>query len=574
MKKIKYLALVVAILMLATSLVGCNKIKLDDVKADPAAYVADAAELTLGNSPFAFLNEQQNKVKLDLFAKGEGTDMSGSVYFDLEGNKYSVDADLGDMLGTGEDTGFAAYFADKQLVVKSGLLESVLGTDAVGINFGSTLEDIKSSDLYKMLVSMIGMTEEEFGAEFDKIAKKVKIEDITKLLKGYISDIKALSEEQAKDMEAAEDTLKIGEKEYDVIVVTAKQNGDISAKIIDKTYDLAKSVIALAGEYLDGVGSEDDIKAAFDSVKDSLPKTSATVKYYISAKTGALLKVEGDSKSTVTDTYLETTEETEVKYDVLFGAEPEKEFLPKVKVEYKAGEEIYVFNGESSVKDEKFTFAGDLDIKGEFADNITFEYVIDKDGKFDLKLVNEDDEEPEINLSGKFVSEDNKIEFVLDLSKGYAEDEVATIKEIGLTATFGEDAPKLPKYKDVLDFTADELSGILSVLMMGGMDGTDEVTNYDASIAFDLMFYLELEDEEAVFQYCADNCASANLSESDYLYVLYINCVYSDLVENYGVAETTIDAYVAGVAGDAPTYYDMAVALYDGFFDLAMGEVE
>ena len=136
MKKIKYLALVVAILMLATSLVGCNKIKLDDVKADPAAYVADAAELTLGNSPFAFLNEQQNKVKLDLFAKGEGTDMSGSVYFDLEGNKYSVDADLGDMLGTGEDTSFAAYFADKQLVVKSGLLESVLGTDAVGINFG------------------------------------------------------------------------------------------------------------------------------------------------------------------------------------------------------------------------------------------------------------------------------------------------------------------------------------------------------------------------------------------------------------------------------------------------------
>ena len=222
-------------------------------------------------------------------------------------------------------------------------------------------------------------------------------------------------------------------------------------------------------------------------------------------------------------------------------------------------------------------------------------YEIDEDGKYELTLSGEnyDGEEQEYTLTGEYVCSENETKFSVDVSGLYDEEDleyaIVAFTKIEIAVKYGEDGPALPEYKDLLDFTAEEIAEIVGQLGGGSYDddyydddyfddddfGDDDFgddyygdIDYEAAFRNELMDYYECSDDEldeVLSQYGEYDYSN----QEDYLYALYVNYNMSLLMEDYGIAYEDIEAYVGEQLSDDASYFDIAVLFYEDFFEMA-----
>lgn len=462
MKNIKFLALIMALLMVATALVGCGKtLTVEDVKADPMSYVADGLELTFDKTPLAdfFAEGDYNGISAVITAPDFYTE--GGVVVDEENAKGMFDFVAG-VSKEEANIGGEVHYGDKKLIVKSDLLTQLLGTDSIGIDFGMTLDQIKDSDLYAVLVALSGMEKEALDKELDKIISMIDVEAAEKLIVEYFESLQKLAEESIKDPEVAEETLTYGEEEIAAIVVTVKQDSSYMKSVMEETAKLIKSFVKLAGDYAEGFVSEADIDAVISEIK--LPTTNSTIKYYIAAKSSAVVKMAVESK-------IEAEGEDTVDYDLTidFGAHPESTFLPKIEMNMAQGEGTLSLKGESKIEDAKFIF--DATIKGDGEDEeITAQFVLENEKTFTATA---EYGEEKFTVKGEFITEENGRTIKVEIID--PEDGKTVVASAEITVAAGVEVPAAPEYKNIFDFNEEDLSGIIGMLMMGGYEDYESV---------------------------------------------------------------------------------------------------
>ncbi|MBE6588376.1 MAG: hypothetical protein E7647_08195 [Ruminococcaceae bacterium] len=581
MKKFRIFAMVLMLFVAIAVFTGCNKLKTEDVEKDPVNYVMEGSKLTLSESEFSPVIDPKDKIAYELKLKGEGQSSNIGLYLDTKEQKGSVDissktsyaSDFGDESYSQETNIDAAiFYEDKKIVVKSEMLEDVIGTDAVGLDLGFTYDELKESGIWELLEQFGAITEESTGA----IETLLESDGLTKLFTGYVEGLQKLAEEQYEVGEVEETTVKIGDKEIKAIAVSMSVNEDIYADIMEKTGDLLVKLSNLIGEEM----TEEDKEALMSTLNDSIPEMSGDYTYYLSKKTGALIKMEAETKSETTLEFMgeSETEKSECSFEIVFGEDPTEKLLPSFTLEYSQKSE-YVDNtikieAESREEDGKFIMEGKgtAESDGEKSTTeLTFEY---ENGEFTLS--GKDDDDNEYEISGEIESSENEFKVKLDLSKAYGEDEdlYGVPTEIELSVTYGEDVPKLPEYKDILDFTVEDLS-----MLLGGVDpdfGYDadydediSIDDYDELFKLDMELYLET-DADGVAAELAKYAENGFESEEEYLYYLFVVYTYADLTTNYGAGEAAIDEFMNDIKNNGGTTYDIAVALYDAYYDLAV----
>ncbi len=582
MKKFRIAAIIMALFMVLASLAACGeKLNVETVNADPMTYINEGMKLTLDGTPFAKLVDPSDKAAFDIKIDSEETKIDLSLALDAAAMKgameleyeapesYEFDEETGEETPVGSaKNSFAAYYADKQLAIKTDLLKDYLGTDSVGVDFGMTKEELKETELYKALVNILGITEEDFS----ELETAVDFEAVKKAINGYIDDIKKISTEEFTVGEATEETLVIGETEVKTIVVPLTYNEKTMDNIVGETMQMLTDIIgAVKEEYLEGSEmTEDDIKEALKEATELMPEMKQTVKYYLSAKTGALVKITTENETKSEDELGETVV-TKTNFEIVFGADPTAAFLPTFTATNNSNGNKLTVDGKSSVVDGKFVLEGNLAYDEKEEDegdgSLTYKFELGTDGAYTLTLTNtskDAEKDDVVVITGTLKATDNGIEFSADLRKAYDE-EIAgdDITDIKLTVTLGQDVPAMPEYKNIFDFKEEDL-GFLEDMM--GMGGNAEYS-YAEDCYYNVMYYAET-DEATLDAYLSKYAENGFASEEDYLFATYANYVYADLVANFGVAESQLDAIVQNVANEGGTYEDIALALDDVYYQM------
>ncbi len=559
MKKLRLLALVAMIFVALAVFTGCDKLKAEEVEADPVKYLTEGSKLTLSETELSPVVEAKDKIAYDLKIEGMGNSADLGVYLDTAAKKGAVE--FSSKTGEGEnviETDGTLYYGDKQIVLKSDMLNDVFDTDTVGIDFAFTYDEFKKSGIYGLFDSF-GTLDEESEKMLEKLIGK---DGLGKVFADLGESFEKLSKEQYEFGEVKEETITVGGKDIKVITVSATLNEDAVTQLIDGLADSIKDLVKNAG----GEFTDEDAQSFISTLTGALPEMSGEYKYYLSKKTGALVKLEGESVTEVYDEYFDETTKTENSIEMTFGADPTKEFLPAFKY-VTEGTDIgkTTIEGESYTKDGKFV----MEVKGTSKINdekIETEFVCEYgDGKFKIKG---DDGEEKYSIAGEIESNENKFVMKLDLSKAYGKDEQADIEKIEFSVTYGKEVPTLPKYKNLLDISVEEITEIMNTIYGSYIPGGDDI-DYPASFRAELEWYLDLYEEdldEFLKKYEEYECAS----EEEFLYFLYANCAYEDLTTNYGADADVIDAFIADIENNGGTMFDIAAALYDNYYLFAV----
>lgn len=560
MKKFRIVALLAMIVVALVAFCGCNKINAKDVAEDPAAYVMEGTRLTLSESPLAPFVEEQDKVAYELNVKGMGNTFDMGLYLDMAEKKAAVDfaTKIGDDENVMETEG-ALYFGDNKLILESEALKDVFEADAIGIDLGAKYKDFEKSGIYELLESNGVLTEESR----DIIKKLMGKDGATKFFSDIGESVANLSKEQYEFGDVKEETITIGDKEVKVIAVTATLNEDAVSDLIDGVVDAVADLAEEAGADI----SKEDVDEFTSSIMDSVPEMSGEYKYYLSKKTGALVKLEGESETAVYDEYFDETTTTDVTVEVTFGQDPTKLLLPEFEYESKSsGGEKITFKGESKIEDAKLVTEGKIVSKYE-DEKHTLKFVCEI-GLSDFEI-NVDDGEEEYVITGEYETTDTETEIKIDMTEAYGKDEEVEIEDIKITVTYGEDVPKAPKYKDILDFSMDDVTAILQNIYGSYIPGFDTDMDYESTFVSELTWYLDM-DEEEINEHLKDYEEYDCESEEEFLYRLYVVYTYQDLVTNYGAGEAVIEAFVTDIVNEGGTIYDIAVALCDNYYLFAV----
>ena len=492
MKKFRILAVIVVMLLCITALASCDKISVDKVNEDPMAAISNGASLTFANTPLSGFTAENSKVAYELSASDEENDFDMAVYTDAETggfvfdmamespSDYEWDEESGESEATGTETITAAlYLVDGKLVVSSSLLEDVIGTDTIGIALDLTEEKIKESELYKALVEVSGLSEEEFEEAFTSVS----IDNIEKAVEDYAAAVKELYASVYEDVEsAAEETLTMGDEEVKTIAVTLTINEKFTDDLADLTVTLVKDVVKCVEE--SGELTDVDIEEIATEISDAMPEISGEQTYYLSAKTGALVKMTQSFE--VTATVDEETSSFSQESEITFGADPTKSLMPAFTYEIEVDGEKTSIEAESAIEEDKLVVTGNIaDDTNDYKADFTFK--IDSEGEFTLTVETEDND---YEVTGSITSTENEVSLKADLSKAHDEGE-ASVEDLELTVKFGEELPSLPKYKDILSYTYDELEELF----------TDYGYDYDYDYGYDSRYDAEFFRGELEYAY-------------------------------------------------------------------------
>ena len=560
MKKFRLIAILAMIVVALAAFTGCNKISAKDVEENPAEYVAEGTRLTFEKTALAPITENQDKVSYEVKVKGMGNTFDLGVYLDMAEKKGAVDfkSKIGEDDYVTETDG-ALYYGDNKLVIKSEMLKDVFETDAVGLDLGITYKDFEKSGIYELLDTNGALTDESR----DMLKKLMGKDGISKIVTELGESVADLSKEQYKFGDVQEETVTVGEKEVKVITVTATLNEDAFSDLVDGIVDTVQDVAKDVGADI----SDEDAKEFTSSIMDSIPEMSGEYKYYLSKKTGALIKIESESETSVYDEYFDETTTTEATFEITFGEDPTKILLPSFEYESKNsdGDKI-TFKGESKIEDAMLVTEGKYVLKSE-DEKHTLEFVSEiGTSEFELTV---DDGEEEYPVTGEYETTDTETEIKIDMTEAYGEDEEVEIEDIKLTITCGEELPEPPKYKDILGLTMDDITAIMENVFGSYIPGFDDDMDYESTFVSELAWYLDM-DEESVYEYLKDYAEYDCESEEEFLYTLYASYTYQDLVTNYGAGEAVIEDFVTDIENNGGTIYDIAVALCDNYYLFAV----
>ncbi|MBE6793109.1 MAG: hypothetical protein E7534_06420 [Ruminococcaceae bacterium] len=531
----RWLALVLTVLLALplSLLTGCDAISVEDVKADPMKFVEDGFKLSIGNTPLAVLQNENDKMSVAVEGNFEGAELDFKLAMDELAKKCVLD-----LAFESESAAFAGsmYYNGNAIAVKSDFLKDLFGTDTVGMDIHVTLESLKKSPLFLSLLEISGMSAEEFEASLKEVIDFEALEKALKDLEKYTGD---LPKDFNKVTGVAEETVVIDGVEIDTIVITSEWDKEAYEDAVKKLSDLMKDLTKAAG------GEQTDIDNA--GLQISTAPTVATTKYYLAAKTGALVKV--TSESTVEQEAGKETVKTESAYTVTFGATPEVMFMPAFTVDVKQKDLTFAIDGKSSIVDGELVIAGDAKLDaGETEKEGSYKLAVDVHGDYVLTFFDKDGKESDMLVRGTIESDENSFELSCRLIEGDKNRGILSI-----SVTYGEDVPDVPEYKDLLGLTQDEL---LPILQMFGMQPA-----VDDAFFYEEVLRLAEVDEAALDAHLATYADEGFESEQEFLYYTYADCVYVDLYYTYGVSQEELDAIVQGVIDEGGTTQDLALTM-------------
>ena len=531
----RWLALVLTVLLALplSLLTGCDAISVEDVKADPMKFVEDGFKLSIGNTPLAVLQNENDKMSVAVEGNFEGAELDFKLAMDELAKKCVLD-----LAFESESAAFAGsmYYNGNAIAVKSDFLKDLFGTDTVGMDIHVTLESLKKSPLFLSLLEISGMSAEEFEASLKEVIDFEAFEKALKDLEKYIGE---LPEDFNKVTGVVEETVVIDGVELDTIVITSEWDKEAYEDAVKKLSDLMKDLTKAAG------GEQTDIDNA--GLQISTAPTVATTKYYLAAKTGALVKA--TSESTVEQETGKETVKTESAYTVTFGATPEVMFMPTFTMDVKQKDLTFAIDGKSSIVDGELVIAGDAKLDaGETEKEGSYKLAVDVHGDYVLTFFDKDGKESDMLVRGTIESDENSFELSCRLIEGDKNRGILSI-----SVTYGEEVPDVPEYKDLLGLTQDEL---LPILQMFGMQPA-----VDDAFFYEEVLRLAEVDEAALDAHLATYADEGFESEQEFLYYTYADCVYVDLYYTYGVSQEELDAIVQGVIDEGGTTQDLALTM-------------
>ncbi|MBQ7836076.1 MAG: hypothetical protein IJ389_02355 [Clostridia bacterium] len=563
MKKLRILSILLAMAMLVTVFTGCLNPTSDDpdttdepvdpkvtfintAKADPAKAISDGMALTFSRS------------KLKPFASDSNTVCYEMKLYDDKGEEITAVIDLDNANETGAitltstdtdtvtDTA-AIYFKGSEFAFKYAEFEEAFGTDTIGIDTNITVDSFKSSSFYKALPELMGLTQEEFDTEMADIDIDTVITSATT----FVTNVKKLLDEVYTIDTPVEDTVTVGGEEIEVLVITSTLKANLVDDLTGELVKLVEDIMTATGDISEDI-TEEEMNSIVKGMADSMPDLSDQTKYYISVETGAVVKIEGSSKVSFVDEYDETSETTTV-YDITFGKDPTKEFLPGFSYKITNDTSDILITGKSEIADGSFVFDGELTATiGEETESGTYVFTLDNAGAFVLTLT---DEDGTVSASGTLTAADNKVTLTADLSELYEEDETDVPTHFDITVTFGGTAPTMPEYKSILDMNADELSAIFgNSLVSEDIPDHEFYYNELVSVYGTATLDAALASTEYYESYGAE-------SREELIYWLYIDHVVTTLV-GYGESIDELNDYIVELIYEECTPQEIAAIMY------------
>ncbi len=455
MKKIRILAVVLAVSLVAGLFSGCfKKLTTEQVSEDPQYYIAEGAEISLRKTPFSAALDEDGTHFYEIAVSGKNDKLLLKTYSDADNNKAAVELSVKYMAEGAspiEEEG-TFYIDGKEYVLQSELLKTYFGTGAVGLDLGAAEEKLSESPLYEAIKGFKDALDE----------KRQELDDAKNdIIDGIIDGIKDSIGIDAKDeFKVSDATVTVAEKEISAILVEYEFNEKDLEKAMKESLEAVLVALSAAG----GTGNtpnKADIDSIIESSLNGIPEMDLKIEYYLAKNSGALIKI---SSECTLETAVEN-ERTEFSFDMNFGARPNKKFMPEFSLTASSGNEKIELKGTSAIENKKFVFTVD----GKYNDDSAgLRFEIGKDGNYVLTIDNADDKELEV--TGKLAAKKDKIEFTADVSELFDDD--IGLTEIAVNYEKGAEVPSAPEYKDVLAYSKDELAKIIQKLQgYGGYYG-------------------------------------------------------------------------------------------------------
>lgn len=475
MKMTKIIALLLSVFMIVTMFAACGvddtttdddieettpdtepekdpkEVLKEAIVANPQQAIADAMVLALAESAPEGMAGENKAIKIDFEMSDTENAIIASLAFDPTTMTAALDAKY-DV--DGEKLEGSAYIKGAEIAVKSDLLTEYLGYDCVGVDLDITKDTIVNSNLYKALPELLGVTE----AELTELMDTVDIDAVITAVKTYITGVKDLYATAYVASAPVEEKTMINGTEVECFVVTYTIKENLVDDLVGLTVKLIEDLSAVIEET---EYTEEDLKQMVESLSDSMPDTSGETKYYVSVATGALVKVEGNAKMSVTDEYGDTYDTNET-FDITFGADPTTDFSPAFKFEMNDGYSTTTLTGETTKADGKTTLSGELTSTYSFGEESEpevetnkYSFTLNSDNTFEFKLVDAWDDEYSFN--GTLEISGNTVTVGLD-PEVFGEDGPDVAK---VTVTFGAAVPEMPEYKSIFDFTAEDIAAFV-----------------------------------------------------------------------------------------------------------------
>lgn len=482
MRKLRIVSLILAILLVLPLLFACkNKTSGEDTEKDgkgeglvaapitfssveenPVEALSNGMVLSMQKSPLASLYTAGDGATLDFkmisTSQGETAEVLLSLAASDDLDLYAkLEADLPYM----EKLGGELYFAKSQLVLKSALLKSVFGTETVGINFATLLEDLPKSELYEALVA----SDPEASEALEIVEDLLNNPKVKNLITDFLDGIVEMSEKTMLYTAEGEETIEVAGTDVEVIRVKAELNEHVYDEFFDEFIPkIMDTVLDVAREYTDELPSgaeldefvEEAKRGAKDAVAELMSAVDMQADYYLAKETGALIGCEETLSMNMDGETLTCVS------DIVFGADPTVETLPEFTLKMEIPGSHVIIDGKTEKDGSDYVTAGEVKLGSGGASGGTYKLTYSENGNFEFKAY--EDEEEVASFGGNFKSDKDGFTFSMDLPIDGAE------TSIEISFKNSAKIPSLPKYKNVLDFSMEDLEGIF-----GGFDVDTDV---------------------------------------------------------------------------------------------------
>ncbi|MBR6530664.1 MAG: hypothetical protein IKT43_04540 [Clostridia bacterium] len=534
MKKLRIIAVILCILLVFSCMVSCDKLSAKSVEKDPAKAVQEGVRLLLQNTPFAALTEESEQTFVELQATAGEESVSVNGALDLA----KVQAFL-DINAKFEDQDFAgALFLDgKKIAVRHESFTELFGNDVIGLDFGMTKEAFEKSNLYGVLedlgiwagLEQAGITDEKLQQVLDLFAE-------------------FCAQEIPVTVEVKECAV-VAESGKELPAVCVKYVPD-AEKVSERSKQLVEDVFEILGISAEDFGLEEYLGALdFD--------LNCSESYYLSKKSGVLLRVEQESEYSVAG----SEEKGSYSFDLTFGEEPEKVFLPSAKYTYTYDDAEVEIVAKSRIEDLKLVT--DVTIESDVVEGVVgkLALTVDAEGNFTLKFLEKDGEESGISAQGKLT----QVEGGVQISATFNNESESVDVNLDLTLKNKGEMPAMPRFKDLTMLTAEDFAK-LEASMEPERDREADLATFAAFVAeYYEIDEMDLQAELAKYASYAD---LGFTSEAEYLSYLYANSVYEYLYTVYDVPTETMDA---ALSVEAYSYYDYAVIMNELYSEYVYG---
>ncbi len=482
MRKLRVLSLILAILLVLPLMFACKNndekvtdeggektsavkgpITVSDVEKNPLKVLGNGRALAMEASPFAALPTGDG-LSMELSLSDGGSNAASLVVSasnDLDAY-FKMDADI-----QGEALEVESYFVDGQLVVKSELLEEFFGTDALGVNLLTFLEDLPDSEFFEAVLEMSGAS---LGADEEMIFDLMSDPAITRMLSDLMDEITALLENLQKYEISGEETLSVGGTDVSVIVVEQVLNEAAFDTFIDRVFEIVvDAVLEIAPKLGAELPSEAELEEAMEEARESakleIDRTLEQIQlgdatYYLSEDTGALVREE-------------FAFEPLLSWELTYGADPTAEFLPEFVFSMMVDGDELCLTGKTVKDGDSTVTSGDVSITSQGdVEGGTYTFTHKASGDFEFAAY--EDGEEIFTVTGALRTTANGFDLDLDLpidGDNYT---------LGVKFENKASVPSVPKYKNILDFSLEDLTG----LMFGGMSGMGGFADVESSMNY------------------------------------------------------------------------------------------